>query len=376
MSNYKKKIKDIFGLRKKPDKSIVLDRKGRTVIYGAGSTGKRVLALLQQYGVKVDYFLDIKGGANIFIEGTPVVRPDDPRVDKASNVIIALFNHTSDVVYVLVLLKKIGFKKIIPYTEFFLYFADELPVHYWLGSTTAYESATSELTSVLDMFADQKSRDLFLSFLEFRLRGDPVCMPAPQMEEIYFPVDIREVSKPEHFIDCGAFNGDTLTLARNKFGMLKSVRAFEPDPDNYRRLVDLNKNVSFSDDTLLSPYAVWSNKAQLNFSSNGSLASGITEEGNNLIKCVALDDYLPGYKPTLIKMDVEGSELEALKGCRKMISSARPNLAISIYHRPDHLWRVPLFIRELTPGYRYYLRSHGASGYDTVFYAISDRGIK
>jgi FkbM family methyltransferase len=376
MSHYEKKVRDILGVRKKPDKSIILNYKGGMVIYGAGSTGRRVFALLKKYGVKVDYFLDIKGGAGIFIEDVPVVKPDDPKVGKASNVIIALFNYTTDVVSVLAFLKHAGFKKIIPYTELFLYFADELPQHYWLGPTALYQSDISEISKVLGMFEDQVSRDLFLSFLKFRATGDPECMPVPEVENIYFPVDIPGISKPEHFIDCGAFNGDTLMLAINKFGRLKSVRAFEPDPDNYRRLLDLNKEVFFSDDTVLVSSGVWSSAAWLNFASNGSLASGISKEGNNLIQCVALDDYLAGYKPTCIKMDIEGSELEVLKGCKKMIGSAKPNLAISVYHRPDHLWKVPLFIRELTPGYKYYLRSHGSSGYDTVFYAISGRKIK
>lgn len=368
----KNNILEILSAHKNPDKNIILDYPGPVIIYGAGTTGRRVLALLKRYGIKVGYFLDHKAGPGVSVEDIPVVRPDDPNVDKSSEVIVALFSHTSDVVSVLALLKQIGFKKIIPYTELFLNFADELPQHYWLGPTVSYVSAAAEILQTLDMFEDQHSRDLFLSFLELRLTGDPALMPVPNIEDIYFPADVAGISKPEHFIDCGAFNGDTLMLARNRFGRLKSVRAFEPDPDNYRRLIDLNKEFVFSDDTILAPYGVWSSAQRLNFKTDGSLASGISSEGNNFIQCVALDEYLDGYKPTFIKMDIEGSELEALKGSKKMIS-AKPNLAISVYHHPQHLWEVPLFIKSLTPGYKYYLRSHGYSGYDTVFYAIFDR---
>ncbi len=371
-TNEKAEILEILSAPKDYDKDIILDHKRPIVIYGAGSTGKRVLDLLKRYGIKVSYFLDIKGGAGIFVEDIPVVRLDDPKVDKASKVIVALFSHTTDVVSVLNLLKQTGFKKIVPYTELFLYFADELPQHYWLGPDLLYKSDISGILETFEMFKDQASRDLFLSFLRFRLTGDPAVMPVPQIGNIYFSADIPGISRPEHFIDCGAFNGDTLMSARNKFGRLKSVRAFEPDPDNYRRLVDLNNEFAFSDDTVLAPYGVWSSKTRLNFTTDGSLAGRISQAGNNLIQCVALDGYLAGYKPTFIKMDIEGSELEALKGCEKMIGSG-PDLAVSVYHKPQHLWEVPLFIRELTPGYRYYLRSHGFSGYDTVFYAVSGR---
>jgi hypothetical protein len=86
---------------------------------------------------------------------------------------------------------------------------------------------------------------------------------------------------------------------------------------------------------------------------------------------VALDDVLAGWRPTLIKMDIEGSELAALYGARHLIAESRPSLAISVYHKPDHLWRIPLLLASWPElgGYRYYLRSHGFNGFDAVLYA-------
>lgn len=368
MYHYEKEIRQILVARKRPDKSIILGHKGRTVIYGAGNTGRRVLTLLKRHGVKVDYFLDEKGDANISIDNVPILKPDDPNVDKTANVIVALFNQTTDIIPVLTLLKQIGFTKMIPYTELFIHFADELPAQYWLGPTAVYESNIPDIATVLCMFEDQPSRDLFMSFLRFRVTGDPTFMPPPQIENIYFPTDVPGRRKPDHFIDCGAFNGDTLISARERFGILESVRAFEPDPDNYRKLVDLNNETHFSKDTVLIPCGVWSSTAQISFVSNG-ISSCFSEQGSSQIQCVALDDCLGGYEPRLIKMDIEGGELAALKGCQKMIASTKPNLAISTYHAPDHLWKVPLLVKGLVPGYRCYLRSHGLNGYDTVLYA-------
>ena len=86
--------------------------------------------------------------------------------------------------------------------------------------------------------------------------------------------------------------------------------------------------------------------------SDGSLASGVSGHGGLIVQCVALDECLEGYAPTLIKMDIEGSEIEALNGCQKMIASVKPDLAVSVYHAPDHLWKIPLLINKLNPGYR------------------------
>jgi hypothetical protein len=77
------------------------------------------------------------------------------------------------------------------------------------------------------------------------------------------------------------------------------------------------------------------------------------------VQSIALDEALPGFKPTLIKMDIEGAEPEALKGAIGIIKESRPQLAICVYHKFDHYWRIPLFIDSLKCGYRLYLRQHG-----------------
>jgi FkbM family methyltransferase len=363
-----KNIKDILALRLASDKNIILKRNRPTIIYGAGETGQRVRTLLEQYAIKIDCFLDIKGGDDVFIDNTPVVKPDASCVDKTANVIVAIFNNMADIIPIITLLKRIGFTRVVPYTEFFLYFADELPAHYWLGPVKLYESHIADLATVLSLLEDRPSKELFLSLLRFRITGDPTYIPQPQTENIYFPSDVPERSKPCHFIDCGAFCGDTLISAKKKFGVLDSIRAFEPDPGNYQQLVQLNNDTNFSQDTVLIPCGVWSTTAQLRFTSCCSPSSSVCNNGGNVVQCVALDDCLNGYKPTLIKMDIEGSELEALKGAKQMIMSQKPQLAISVYHAPEHLWKIPLLIKEMVPNYKCFLRVHGANGYDTVFY--------
>lgn len=79
----------------------------------------------------------------------------------------------------------------------------------------------------------------------------------------------------------------------------------------------------------------------------------------------------PGDRVTTIKMDIEGSELEALKGARETIRRDKPKLAICIYHKTEDLWEIPLYIKSLIPEYRFYIRHHGPSGlYDSVLYAV------
>jgi hypothetical protein len=87
-----------------------------------------------------------------------------------------------------------------------------------------------------------------------------------------------------------------------------------------------------------------------------------------------LDDALPNFAPTLIKMDIEGAEMDALQGARQFIRIHRPALALSAYHTPAHLWEIPLWVAQFAIEnglhYTYYLRSHAYNCFETVFYAV------
>jgi len=91
----------------------------------------------------------------------------------------------------------------------------------------------------------------------------------------------------------------------------------------------------------------------------------MTSDGELEVDVDTLDSVLGKELPPLIKMDTEGAELEALAGSRSKIADGRPVLAITVYHRQDDLWLVPLLIDSITPGYRFFLRSHAEACWDT-----------
>ena len=62
-----------------------------------------------------------------------------------------------------------------------------------------------------------------------------------------------------------------------------------------------------------------------------------------------------------------------LAGAAGLLARERPVLALSIYHRPDDLWELPLHLDALALGYRFFLRTHGDDGMDIVCYAIPSR---
>ncbi|STQ87043.1 FkbM family methyltransferase [Helicobacter muridarum] len=69
-------------------------------------------------------------------------------------------------------------------------------------------------------------------------------------------------------------------------------------------------------------------------------------------------------------MDIEGAELEALKGAENTIKKYKPKLALSIYHRREDMLSIPKYLQSLNCGYRFYLRNFWWFSVDIVLYAI------
>ncbi|HQR12529.1 MAG TPA: FkbM family methyltransferase [Casimicrobiaceae bacterium] len=73
-----------------------------------------------------------------------------------------------------------------------------------------------------------------------------------------------------------------------------------------------------------------------------------------------------------IKMDIEGSELDALAGAEAALHRWRPKLAISLYHRPEDFFAIPLWLDALQAGYRFFLDHYSIHVEETVLYAVAD----
>ena len=88
------------------------------------------------------------------------------------------------------------------------------------------------------------------------------------------------------------------------------------------------------------------------------------------VECATLDELIRDDAPTFIKMDIEGVEPDALAGARGIIQRHLPVLAVSLYHRQEHLWQLPLLVRSLAADYQLFLRRYSDDCWEQVLYAI------
>jgi FkbM family methyltransferase len=176
--------------------------------------------------------------------------------------------------------------------------------------------------------------------------------------------------EPIRIVDGGAYTGDTLQSLRHHGYKLASIYAFEPDEGNFKQLSTAASAFLPEAQISLWPCGLWSSTCRLNFSEGGGAGSSLSQTGTCMVPVVALDDVLHGQPVNLIKMDIEGAEPDALRGARQTIKKYRPGLAICLYHCPDHVWSIPLWVHELDLDYRFYFRAHWGNTLDTVLYAI------
>ena len=191
--------------------------------------------------------------------------------------------------------------------------------------------------------------------------------------DLYFDSDIIKLHEDEVFVDAGALNLETslrfMEECRNSHVQNYKIHAFEPDNVSYEKCMDMLKGMPDADIKLYNA-GLWGEDATLFFEESGNAASRISkEETGTSIKTVALDNCISG-PVTFIKMDIEGAELEALKGSREIIKKYSPRLAISAYHKKEDLLELPSYIKELNPEYKLYIRHYSNAAVETVLYAV------
>ncbi|QTH42268.1 FkbM family methyltransferase [Cohnella sp. LGH] len=186
----------------------------------------------------------------------------------------------------------------------------------------------------------------------------------------YFEAPIMIPQPNEVFVDAGCCDCGTSLLFREWCGgNYDKIYAFEPDPECYDKCQSAINQEQLHNIELLNAGA-WSCDDQLNFNSAGDGASSINSEGAISINVRSIDGVLKGERATLIKLDIEGAELQALKGARETIVKHRPRLAVCVYHKPEDLLEIQLYLQSLIPDYKFYIRHYSNFWCETVLYAV------
>lgn len=341
-------------------------------LFGAGNFARAVYSALQSLGVQVRAFV-VSGPSTDIIDNIPVLS-----LDKMDSVLCALpmwlavFNRNaaSDLVTLAKICKKQGIKKILLPQEYFEVIASQMGWRYWLADRRQYAAKRMQIEAAFRMLDDEESQRQFIEAVRFRLGMSLDKASQPSSDIQYLPHHLISGAVLSRqgitFVDGGAYDGDTIMQVAEKLD-LATAYAFEPDLDNFKKLVQNAKKLDFP--VISFPCGLSNNTEWFSFSSGNSQASAIIADGNSKIQCVTLDECLVGERVDYIKLDVEGHEIAALEGSRRIIDLYRPALAIAAYHRWDDIWRIPEFLQCYASDYRIIYRTHQYNTFESAFYA-------
>mgnify|MGYP004547013625 CR=1 FL=1 len=189
----------------------------------------------------------------------------------------------------------------------------------------------------------------------------------------YFDVFVPNPN--ESFVDCGCYDGSTVFRFAGWCaggGMTyDKIWSFEPDPSSFvkcKTILNTLKNCE------LYPYGISDHCGKVHFMANGYENARIVNKTDEkemvqTIEVVKLDDILKDERVSFIKMDIEGAELNALKGAEQIIKEQKPRLAISVYHNATDFIEIPQLLLSFRSDYKFYLRHYSLLANEIVLYA-------
>jgi FkbM family methyltransferase len=346
------------------------------VLFGAGRLGRKMARALRGVGVPLAAFAD-SGPARWgeIVDGLPVLAPQEAagRFGTTHAFVVSIWSPGHRFVETAAQLAALGCTCVVPFQLLVWRYPDALLPHFFFDVPERIVAQREALGRSLDLLADERSRAEFVAQLRWRLWLDAAGLAEPAGVEAYWDRTILAASYDELFVDCGAFDGDTvsafLRIHQDRFA---GIVAYEPDAATFRKLQAAVAALAppVRERIVVRQAAVAGENGTVRFDADGAMHSAIAGGGAVEVRAVTLDADLADRRPTFVKMDIEGAELAALRGAARVVREARPVLAICVDHRPGDLWAIPRLIAELAPDYVHAFRSHGTEGFDTVWYAV------
>lgn len=336
-------------------------------LYGAGIRGKVALENLNILGYEKNIcgFID-DNGQKEWVQGKRVWRTDDIESLAIPNASFIITTYAVKKMACRLMEKGISAENIHFFPELLI---DDVAIE-------TFRTNKEKIEQVYNILSDNLSKYIYKSLFDIHINGNIGILSRTKGDCQYFPnegindeIEEFRLSEKEGFVDCGAYDGDTIRSFKIRTNdKFKKIWAFEPDADNFVRLVDYVEKEQDKRIEVING-GVYSQNTDMFFRGNCSTTSALAQTGEEKVRVYQLDSIID-EPVTYIKMDIEGSEKEALSGAKRIIAEYKPKLAICIYHKIEDFWEIPLLIKMLNPDYKIYIRNYEDRIDETICYAV------
>lgn len=356
----------------------LLESKKSIVLYGMGNGADKILNICREKGIPVrEVFASDDFVRGQSFRGMKVRRWSEIKELYGAQNVIVLLSFGSSLPGVLENIQAIA-------AEAELY-APDVPVFgNGLFDRSFAKAHREELAAARALLCDEESRRIFDSVIRYKLTGEIAPLLEARSDE---QQTVRELIRPEELTvtaDLGAYNGDTVRELLSYGAHPEKIYAMEPDARNFKKLAEYADREKRTE-VIPIRAAAWDRHCTLQFDGSGNRNSSAEQNRSEALagrplkvidtEAMTLDEVLGEVPVDYIKYDVEGSEQEALTGSAESIRRALPTLLVSLYHRNEDLFALPLRIHRDFPAYRgYYLRRFGGiPAWDLNLYVRKDR---
>ena len=350
-----------------------LDSFDRAVIFGAGGAGQHACRYLQDNNKEVLFFCDNsknKAGAKL---GNVKIMPPESLLNNTDLVVIIASGWSREIA---LQLKSLGVKRYYDFTDIvYLYQPGGIESDIWGDHFNAslIRESSEQIDKVYESLADDESKHVFSGVLKYRLTMDPSFLEISAYSQYHHPEVRPKIN--DVIVDAGAWKGDvSIEFARYLKNKCK-IYAFEPSVANINDMKLEIVKANVKDAVIPVHMGVWDIEKEFRLNTKAGFDQGfyLDEHGEEAIQLTSLNTFsiTNNIDFSLIKMDVEGAEIEALKGASNILSTKHPRLQICVYHKSEDLWEIPLFLQQYYPKGNFYFGHHGQHLHESVLYVGS-----
>ncbi len=346
MNNYKNIIFDTF------DCDIWHTLKASSLpilIYGMGNGADKIISVFEQYGITYsDVFASDGFVRGHMYRGKRVISYTEAceRYSSGFDIVVSFGSKLPDVI-----------SRIFSLEDKHRVYSPDVPVCTGeLFNQEFFLLHERELLEARNSLFDQKSKEIFDNIIRFKLTGNLKYLRETACSESEAD-SCLDYSQHKVYVDLGAYNGDTVKKYTSLCANLEKIFAFEPDTRNFKKLCTYCNDLKIETHPLNC--AAFKEDTMLEFLASGNRNSSASSQGSFQHKTVSIEAKTVDnvcLDADFIKYDVEGLEFEALLGSKRNITENAPDLLVSMYHKSEDMYALPLLVKKLNPQYKLFLR--------------------
>lgn len=345
-------------------------REKKIIIYGAGYCGIMLAELLKEHGMIAECFFDKNiEKTGLIYEGIKVEMPHAMKKQEDYIIIVAILQEGKVYTQIKDYLFALGFSHIIHINELQdekdIFLRQQLII---CPKKDLVEKNKERYTRLFEALGNQESRDTLRAIWNVLTKSNAFDAPAYPIDQQYFAYDVYKNIPNEVIIDCGACKGEEIQNYKkwSKFPWKyyyaveadKAYRSYLSEESLYDRNIEIK-----------CPLAVSNVRETLFIKNYGNMNSVIKENCGEKVQAETLDNLFQNVPVTFLKLDIEGYEIKALKGARKMIETYMPVIAVAAYHYETEFYEIYEYISSISKEYHFYLRSY-MNVHETILYAV------